>query len=154
MVENKGILWKAAGSGKLLQRLRNCCFFTQSFPWLRQRFLSEGMGRWEKSSTCHILVTAITIKCFCSWKNTRMAQSFLSGKRWCMNVHWASVLYCCLPFPWLFLKGWSCCSFLIQQSLSPRVSWRGYATNIWGHWRNVDCPAWTRNFHPTCCYCM
>lgn len=59
------------------------------FPWLGQHFLSE-MRRWEESSTCHILITAFTIKCFCSWKNTRMAQSFLCGKR--MNVHWASVI--------------------------------------------------------------
>lgn len=120
------------------QRLRNRCFFTQSSPWSVQHFPSEEIRRWEKSSTYHIPIIAI-IKCFCTWKNMRTAWSFLPGKRWSLNVHRASVLYCCLPSHQPFLKGWSCYSFLIQQSLSSRVSWQGYATNIWGHWRHVDC---------------
>lgn len=113
------------------------------FPWLGQHFLSEEMRRWEESSTCHILITAFTIKCFCSWKKRGWHRASCVANAWMFTE---PQLYCCLPFPWWILKGWSCCSFLIQQSLSPRVSWWGYATNIWGHWRNVDCPAWTSNF--------
>lgn len=127
--------------GEIASEAEELLLFTQSSPWLGQHFLSEVIQRWEKSSTYPILITAITIKCFCSWRNTRMAQSFLSGKRWCLNVHWASALYCCLLFPWLFPEGWSWCSFLIQQSHSPKVSWWGYAPHIWGHWRQMDCPA-------------